>query len=300
MGYRTLETVLAAGRDCVDISFFPEDSLALDALARQRGARAIADCGVMPGLGGMLALRMARELEAEGAAPQRMSIMVGGLPQERRWPLEYKAPFSPSDVLEEYVRPARLRRDGRLVELPALSEPELIDFPGVGTLEAFNTDGLRTLLSTLDIPDMAEKTLRYPGHRDRLAFLSALGFFDSVPVRVRAAEVAPVELTAALLERVWRLGPGEPEFTAMRVEVEAEGRLRRCDLLDRTDPATGDSSMARTTGWPAVLAVRLLLAGGWDRPGVTAPELLAADDAAWRCMLDGLAAAGIELLFSEP
>jgi lysine 6-dehydrogenase len=307
LGFAVLRTVLEAGRHLVDISFFPEDALELDALARSNGASAIVDCGVMPGLGGMLGARMASELEANGWGVERLSIMVGGLPRQRLWPLEYKAPFSPVDVLEEYTRPARVREHGRVVSYPALSGAELVDLPEVGTLEAFNTDGLRSLLHTLAIPNMVEKTLRYPGHADKLRLLRALGFFDAAPLETSAGAVAPLEVTTRLLDRIWRLEQGEPEFTVMRVSVEAqraadggppEHTAVHCDLLDRTDPATGDSSMARTTGWPAVLAARLVLAGQWERPGVIPAELLGLDDRAWDSMQAGLAAAGIKLTFS--
>ena len=79
------------------------------------------------------------------------------LPIERTWPYEYKAPFAPSDVIEEYTRPARFRENGEIVFKEALSEPELLDFPGVGTLEAFNTDGCRSLLRTVDAPYVRER-----------------------------------------------------------------------------------------------------------------------------------------------
>jgi saccharopine dehydrogenase-like NADP-dependent oxidoreductase len=303
LGYFVLETVVGAGKDCVDISFFPEDALSLDSLARQRGSRAIVDCGVMPGLGGMLGARMAADLETDGAEVTHLRIMVGGLPQVRNWPLEYKAPFSPIDVLEEYTRPARVREWGREVEYAALSGVELVDLPQVGTLEAFNTDGLRTLLHTLQIPNMTERTLRYSGHAEKMRLLRDLGFFDSEAVELRRGQsIAPLELTSRLLEGVWRLDEGEQEFTVMRVEVQgkvgAESVIRSCDLLDRTDSATGDSSMARTTGWPAILAARLMLSKGWQRPGVSAPELLGLDTVAWEFMLEGLASAGIDLSFS--
>jgi saccharopine dehydrogenase-like NADP-dependent oxidoreductase len=303
MGYFELQTVLGAGKKCVDISFFPEDALTLDALARQRGAMAITDCGVMPGLGGMLGARMAADLESEGATPTHLKIMVGGLPRLRRWPLEYKAPFSPIDVLEEYTRPARLREWGHEVEYPALSGVEPVDLPVAGLLEAFNTDGLRTLLTTLSIPNMAEKTLRYPGHAEKMRLLRDLGFFDSDPVELRKGEsVSPLELTSTLLESVWRLDDGEEEFTVMRVEVMAsigdQQLLRSVDLLDGTDFQTGDSSMARTTGWPAVLAAKLILEGGWQRPGVTPSELIGLDEASWEYMKDGLGQAGIALTWN--
>jgi saccharopine dehydrogenase-like NADP-dependent oxidoreductase len=203
---------------------------------------------------------------------------VGGLPVVRRWPFEYQAPFSPIDVIAEYTRPARFRRGGRDVVLPALSEVELLDLPGVGTVEAFNTDGLRSLLHTVPVPDMVEKTLRYPGFAERMRMLRETGFFDERPRDVGGVRVPPLAVTASLLFDAWSFAPGEADLTVMRVVVEGieGGRAMRhtWDLLDHYDAATDTSSMARTTGYTATAAVRLLAAGGYDRPGITPPELL--------------------------
>ncbi len=299
MGYKTVEAALEVGRNVVDISFFPEDPSGLDALARGQNLLAVVDCGVMPGLGGMLGVHMARRLDRA----DRLEIMVGGLPVERRWPTEYKAPFSPIDVIEEYVRPARFRQQGRVVTRPALSDPELVDLPGVGTLEAFNTDGLRTLLSTLDVPDMRERTLRWPGHIEKMRMLRELGFFSDAPVETRGGPVRPIDLTSRLLFKEWKLEPGTPELTVMRVEVGGERAGRavtlRCDLLDRTDPVTGDSSMARTTGWPAVIAAQLFFEGALPWMGVLPAERLAENDVVFAAMRDRLASFGVALRFSE-
>ncbi len=297
LGYETARAVILAGRDLVDISFFPEDAFALDAEARASGVTAVVDCGVMPGLGGMLGLRMAADL----AEADRLTILVGGLPVERRWPMEYKAPFSPIDVIEEYVRPARFRLNGELVVRPALSDPELVDFPGIGTLEAFNTDGLRTLLTTCDLPEVREKTLRYPGHVEKMRLLRDLGFFSSEPLDAEGARVRPIAVTAQLLFGAWRLEPGMPELTVMRVEVRgvSGGRrvIRRADLLDRTDPRTGDTSMARTTGLPAVLVARRMLQGARLPAGIVPAELVARERSMFDGVLSDLALRGVRIRF---
>ncbi|MCC7478286.1 saccharopine dehydrogenase NADP-binding domain-containing protein [bacterium] len=311
LGYQMLQTVIEAGKHCVDISFFPEDALSLDEQARQRGVCAVVDCGVMPGLGGMLGVRLAGHL----AQAQSLSIQVGGLPVERRWPLQYKAPFSPVDVIEEYVRPARVKSQGEVITVPALSGVEQIELPGIGSLESFYTDGLRTLLSTMDLPDMEERTLRYPGTAQQMRFLRDLGLFDDAAISVRRADgegfaqVVPAAFTARLLERHWRLNPGEREFTFMRVEVgglDSEGReaLERCDLLDfGTAPSEQQplaaSSMSRTTGYPAIIATQLMAAGRIIKPGVHAPETLAREDELWQLFHDGMRGYGVSMEFSR-
>src|SRR5690606_17307027 len=120
------------------------------------------------------------------------------------------------DVIEEYVRPARYVQNGAIVVREALSDPELIDFEGIGTLESWNSDGLRTLIQTMPhIPDMIEKTLRYPGTIEYLRLLRESGFFSQEPIDINGTSVRPIDVTARLLFPQWKLKPGEREFTVM-------------------------------------------------------------------------------------
>jgi len=299
LGARVLRAAIEAGRPIADIAFAPEDPLELDGLARERGVPAIVDCGVAPGLSNLLVGRSVAELDRADSA----RILVGGLPVRRVWPWEYRAVFSPTDVVEEYTRPSRLRRAGAEVVRPALTEIERIDLPGVGTVEAFLTDGLRTLLRTIPLDDLEEKTLRWPGHAEKVLVLRETGFLDEVPVEVGGVALAPRALTEALLFRAWELGPGEPELTVLRVEVRGRRAGRDVaivwELVDRTDPGTGATSMARTTGFPCAIAVRLLLDGTWTRPGVHPPEVLGGDAVLVARFRDELAARGVHLTRSE-
>jgi lysine 6-dehydrogenase len=298
LGLQTLRAVIEAGKPYVDISFMAEDALELDALARERGVCAVVDCGVAPGMSNM----MCGYAAARMAPCTHLEIYVGGLPVERRWPFEYKAPFAPHDVLEEYTRPARLVERGEVVVREALSEPEYLQFAGVGTLEAFNTDGLRSLIRTLKVPSMKEKTMRYPGHIALMAVFRETGLFSKEPVVVRAApgapsaagpgpagagaaagtvSVRPLDVTAALMFPKWTFDEREADLTVMRVAAEGtlDGRRARMvwDLFDRYDPETDTRSMSRTTGFPATIVARLLHEGRFARPGVHPPETLGAE-----------------------
>ncbi|HVQ30004.1 MAG TPA: saccharopine dehydrogenase family protein [Vicinamibacteria bacterium] len=272
LGYQTLEAVIAAGKDYCDISFMPENALELDARAREKGVCAVVDCGVAPGVSNVMAGYAAAHL----APFESLEIYVGGLPRVRRWPFDYKAGFAPFDVIEEYTRPARIVEHGRVVVREALSEAERMDFPGVGTLEAFNTDGLRSLVHTLDVPFMKEKTLRYPGHIELMRAFRELGLFSKDALKVGEATVRPLDVTAALLFPKWTFEEGEADLTVMRVIAQGleNGRPTRYvwDLLDRFDPETGLRSMSRTTAFPAAIMAGLMLEGGFRRPGVHAPE----------------------------
>lgn len=293
MGFATVRAVLEHGKDVVDISFFDEDPFLLDELARERGRMALVDCGVAPGSSNLILGHMAATLDRV----ESFACYVGGLPVVRTWPYEYKAVFSPIDVIEEYTRPARFVRQGRRVTLPALSEIELLDFPGVGTLEAFNSDGLRTLLQTVDAPSLVEKTLRYPGHAEKMRMLRDTGFFSQEPVEVGGARVRPIDLTGRLLFSAWQLGEGEEDFTVLRVVVEGEraGRPVRhtFDLLDRYDRETRTTSMARTTGYTCTSMVRLLAAGLYARKGVSPPEFVGREPEAYAFVMRELEKRGV-------
>lgn len=295
LGYRTLRTVIEAGKPYCDISFMPEDADQLDALAKDRGVTAIVDCGVAPGLSNLLAAYASRQLDET----HDVDICVGGLPKVRRWPFEYKAPFAPIDVLAEYTRPSRVIVDGRPVTKLALSEPELIDLPHIGTLEAFITDGLRSLTRTLSARNMRERTLRFPGHCELMRVFRETGLFGEEPIEVHGQHVRPIDLTAALLFPKWQHGPNEPEFTVMRVTVDGtkDGTPTRYtyDLYDEFDEATGMSSMSRTTGFPPAILARKLASGELTKPGVFAPEGLADDEAIVTHVREELSRRGVEI-----
>ncbi len=272
LGYQVLKGTIEAGKNIADISFMPEDPLMLNELARERNVTAIVDCGVAPGLGNLIAGFHYRQMKLE-----RFLCYIGGLPKIREWPFEYKAGFSPSDVIEEYTRPARYMQNGTLTVKQALSGCEMLNFEHIGSLEAFNTDGLRTLLRTLDIPDMVEKTLRYPGTVNYLKMLSYCGFFSTEPIEIDGKPIRPVDFTSSLLFRMWKMKPGDQDLTVMRILLSGmeENKITnyQYDMIDYYDQATKTTSMARTTGYTCTAMVELLAENRIKQKGIIPPEI---------------------------
>ena len=293
MGFRTLERVIECGKNVVDIAFFPEDMFLLDAKAREMNVTAICDIGVAPGMSNVLIGYGASMLDTL----EKGITYVGGLPVVRTWPYEYKAVFSPIDVIEEYTRPARYIDGGRMVVREALSDPEMLNFPGIGTLEAFNSDGLRTLATTIKGDYLIEKTLRYKGHIEKMAVLRDTGFFDKEPISINGTMISPLEFTSKLLFPKWKLQEGEEDITIMQVITEGlkNGVRRRYtwDLHDRYDKASGVHSMARTTGYTATVVARLLAKGMYAHKGVSAPEYLGRDENIVKFLFKGLEERGV-------
>jgi saccharopine dehydrogenase-like NADP-dependent oxidoreductase len=276
MGYETLRAIIEAGKDCVDISFFEKDPFTLDELAKQNNVTAITDCGVAPGMSHIILGYYNKIMKVE-----EFSFYVGGLPFKRTYPFQYKAPFSPSDVIEIYTRPARVVENSKTVTKPAISDIELIDFEPIGTLEAFNSDGLRTLIKTMNIPDMKEKTLRYPGHVDYMQVLRNCGFFSEEEITIGKNKIRPVDVTSKLLFPIWHLNPGEDEFTIMRVIIKGKAGNQKKEIIynlfDRYNEKTKTSSMARTTGYTCTAAANLILERKFQRKGICPPEYLGED-----------------------
>ena len=289
MGFETLKRVIEAGKNVVDISFFAQDAFLLDGLAQERGVTAVVDCGVAPGLCNILAGHVDSTLDQLDS----YTCYVGGLPRERRWPYEYGVVFSPVDVIEEYTRPARFLEHGRQVVRPALSEVELRDFAGVGTLEAFNTDGLRTLMRTLGAQSMKEKTLRYPGHIEYIRVLRETGFFNKMPVEINGMTVRPIDLTAKLLFPKWKLKKDDREFTVMKVNIRGNDSGTLVDhtyhLFDQYNEATSTSSMARTTGYTCTAVARLILENKFTRKGICPPEYIGVTESCFKFIWNYLA-----------
>ena len=266
MGFSILQTVLKVGRNIADISFMPEDSIAMDELAKSNAVTAVTDAGVAPGLSNLI---FGKEL-AEFDQLETAKCYVGGLPQNPQPPWWYKTVFSPIDVIEEYTRPARLVENGTEITKPAMSEIEQIEIDRVGTLDAFNSDGLRSLLN-LPIPNMIEKTLRYSGHIQKIIEMRDDGLFNP----------DVIEETAQSLINEWV--PKKTDYDQTIVRLEFKGMKngnevsKKYDLLDYYDEENNITSMARTTGYTCSAVAHAILSGDFSKKGVFTMESFADD-----------------------
>lgn len=270
MGFQTLKTIIQAKKHVVDISFFSENALELNDLAIKNKVTALVDFGVAPGLGNILFGHYDQTMDIDS-----YECYVGGLPKKKELPFEYKAPFSPIDVIEEYIRPARIFANSKIVTKEALTELETISFDQTGDLEAFNTDGLRSLLYTMShVPNMIEKTLRYPGHVQKIQLLKDIGFFDQKIRTVNNQNYTPLEITADILKEKWFLKDKEEEFTVMRIIMNDKNKKVQIDLYDEYDHSTDTTSMARTTGYTCTAGVNLVINNLFTDYGIFPPEII--------------------------
>ena len=281
LGHQSLKTIINCGKDVVDISFSPENVLTLDQLAKEKNVTAVVDAGVAPGIPNFLLGYWNSKMKINS-----FDYCVGGLPKNPSPPYNYKAPFSPIDVIEEYTRPARMRINSQVVTKPALSDLEIFNFSEVGKLEAFNTDGLRSLLQTMGhIPNMKEKTLRYPGHAKLMQSMIDDGLFNN----------KNFDKTINELFKDWKLKEDELEFTILDVNIYSDTKNIHYHLYDETDDISKSSSMARTTGFTATATINMLLNNLWSKKGVFSPELVGENEQCIDFLLSYLSARNVTM-----
>ena len=272
VGHSIRKPLVRGGHQIVDLAFTEEDPQTLDALATEHKATMIWDIGIAPGLSNMLLAQAQREL----GHLDEVSIHVGGNPTQPDNEWSYMAPFSPSDVIEEYTRPARIVRDGEIVTVPALSERHQIEVEGTEGMDAFLTDGLRSVLSTIKATNMAEYTVRWPQHVDR--WLSE-------------GENTPEEE----LLRAWKFDTSRPEFTWMKVRCQAQDSIKEWTVVDYGKD--GNGSMARTTGLVTYALASLFATKGPEycglQNGIYSPELL--NESTLRYVLDTFKEHGVSV-----
>ncbi len=294
MGFDALKTLITCGKDVVDISFFSEDALDLSDLAAEHNVTAIVDFGLAPGMSNMILGRVNEEMELHS-----FECLVGGLPKIRVKPFEYKAPFSPIDVIEEYTRPARFIANGELVTQPALTDRSLHEYGEIGTLESFVTDGLRSLIFTMPhIKNMKEKTLRYPGHAQLISSLQQAGFFSNDKVMIDGTAISAKNFTSKILFDQWRLGVDDEEFTIMQVIMHGTKAGKECEvtysLYDEYEASTKTSSMSRTTGYTCAAVVNLLADNIFTKKGLFPPEQIGKDENCYNYIMQYLKERGVE------
>jgi len=293
IGFKILKRIIKCRVSCVDISFMPQNCMELSELALEKGCLVIPDAGVAPGLSNLIVGHIVSKSKIH-----EIQTMVGGLPKKKAPPWNYKAPFSPIDVIEEYTRPARIKTNGKIEVKPALSKKLKLEVEGIGELEAFLTDGLRTLLDSAScvssVPNLTEYTLRYPGHCNLIKKMISEGELSDERTYYKGKEMTKKEKTCKQLFKLWKLGEEEEEFTFMLViATDTDGKEISYTIYDEfTD---GWSSMARTTGLTACAFSKLVLEKEIEGSGIICPEKIGMESRLYDFVLDYLKERGISI-----
>ena len=276
--YDMARLALEAGAHFTDLggnTAIVERQRGLDARAREAGLSVVPDVGLAPGLVNILAQGGIDRLDTADS----VRLWVGGLPQSPRPPLNYQIVYSLEGMLDYYVTPAEILRDGRRTMVEALSGHETLDFPApIGRLEAFYTGGGTSTLPARyegQIRTLKYKTLRYPGHAHIMRAIRELGLLGDREVDYGGNPVNPRRF---FIQQVTPLLTNEAgdDLVVARVEVAGEqgGRPARIryDVTDYHDPVTGITAMARTTGFSLAIVALMQARGEMAHAGVGTPD----------------------------
>lgn len=251
-------------------NYVVDSQLALDAEAKAAGINIIPDCGLAPGMVSILAMHGAKQFEKL----DEIHIRVGGLPQDPRPPLDYQLVFSVEGLINEYIEVARVIRDGKIAEVPSMTELESLSFEGFPPLEAFQTSGgTSTLPDTFSgkLKHLDYKTIRYAGHCDKFKTMIELGLCSSDEILVDYQKIKPRRVFGDLLQK--NLPADGPDYVLVRLEFEGDGKKLTYDIVDKLDESTGLSAMMRTTAFPASIVAQMMARGHASRRGATPQEL---------------------------
>jgi lysine 6-dehydrogenase len=248
--------------------------LVLDPKARTAGVTVVPDCGLAPGMATILAADALARLDRV----EELHIRVGGLPVDPQPPLDYMVLFSPAGLVNEYKERAVVIQDGKVRTVESLEDVEEIEFPEpFGMLEAFNTSGgTSTLPQTMlgKVRNLDYKTVRYPGHCDRVRLLRDLGLFEEDPLEVGGTEVVPRDVLETL---IWeRLPHDGDDVVLMRLWAvgtkDGQEHTLSYTMVDRRDEGMDLSAMQRTTAFPASIVAQMIASGEIAERGVLPQE----------------------------
>lgn len=273
-------------------NYVVDAQLALDDEAKAAGISIIPDCGLAPGMVSILAMHGAANFDQL----DEIHIRVGGLPQDPQPPLDYQLVFSVEGLINEYIEVARVIRDGKITEVPSMTELESLSFEGFPPLEAFQTSGgTSTLPDTFlgKVKQLDYKTIRYAGHCDKFKTMIDLGLCSSDEIVADFVKVKPRKVFGELLTQ--HLPADGPDYVLVRLEfvgrnsppagggvsaASVDGvvgeslppKRLRYDIVDRQDEKTGLSAMMRTTAFPASIIAQMMAKGDVLMRGATPQE----------------------------
>lgn len=292
LGMKVIRSACKAGVDLVDNSFMEEDFYSLDKEVKDSGITVVPDSGVAPGLSNIIVGKIASDF----GPLEDVDIKVGGLPEKNIPPLGYKVVFSPLDTLDEYTRKVQIVEDWKIKESEPGDGLEYFFVNNLGSMEAFYTNGLRSLIRNIKARNMAEKTIRFRGHLDKIKFLGEMGLLDEKKIAVEDSRISPKEVLASLLLNNFSFPEiGDILYMEIKASPKDSDTQIRYSVFDKFDKETGISAMARTTGFTNASIVNLLFHGTIKDKGIVAPEIVGGNSENFDSIVEFLREKGVNI-----
>jgi lysine 6-dehydrogenase len=240
------------------------ETLSYDEEARHAGVTLIPDCGLAPGLVNSVGLFLIEQMDTAHS----VRLYCGVLPQHPKPPFNYKLTFNVQGLVTEYDYKAVALRDGEIVWVDTLADLETIEVDELGTMEAFTTSGgTSTAPYTLKgrVRDYEYKTIRWPGHCERMRIFKDFGLWGEEPVDIKGVQVRPKDVFCRVFGEALAKIKDQDQCAVRGVAVGERGGQPvrvQADIFDKQCPLTGFTSMERLTGFSLAIHALELAKGG--------------------------------------
>jgi len=272
------------------------ETLKVDEVAKKEGVTIVPDTGLAPGLVNNLATYFMETFDET----ESVKMYCGGLPQNPKPPFNYKLVFNIEGLVTEYMHNSDIIRDGKRTQVATLTELEPLMIDGLGQMEAFHTSGgASTAPYTFEgkVHSYEYKTIRFPGHCERMRIFLDFGFWDDKPVKTRSGEAVPREIFCKLMGEALRDPADKDQILVRGVGVGTVGGKRKklqIDIHDKQDEKTGFSSMERMTGFSTSINAIHVAAGNCPAGAVRYENCVPG-----KKFVEEIQKRGIKLKFSE-
>jgi len=251
-----------------------QDERSLFSKAKKNEVTIIPDSGLAPGFVSVIT----RDIVDHMDTVDSVKLRVGGLPRHPQPPLNYQIVFSPYGLINEYVEDAIILDKGRILEKKSMTEVESLEFPKpFGTMEAFLTSGgCSTLPFTYKdmIGYLDYKTIRYPGHCEKIKAFLDLGLADETKIHIAGQTIIPRDVFASMLTKhVPTTGEDVVLLKVLsRGTINGKKKSREYLMIDYYDTKHDITAMMRTTGYPVSITAQMIENGTIEERGVFCPE----------------------------
>ncbi|MFC7063581.1 saccharopine dehydrogenase family protein [Halobacillus seohaensis] len=277
-------TAIDAGISSIDlgghIGHVTDHVLDLFDEAKAANVTTIPDLGVAPGMINILAGYGASKLDKLSS----IRLFVGGIPVQPEPPLEYNHVFSMEGLFDHYTDPSTIIRSGKKQEVASLTELERLYFERFGPLEAFHTSGgTSTLLESFPKVDTLEyKTIRYPGHAEKMKLLVDLKLTrNDYEVDVNGVKVKPRDVLLKTLDPIVDL-KDKDDVVLLRVCVggikDKKNTTYQYEMVTYKDRKNQVTAMARATANTISVVAQMIGGQSITKRGVYPPEKIVPGD----------------------
>jgi lysine 6-dehydrogenase len=251
-----------------------ENERSLFSKAKKNDVTIIPDSGLAPGLVSIIT----RDIVDHMDTVDSVQLRVGGLPRHPQPPLNYQIVFSPYGLINEYVEDAIILDHGKILKKKSMTEVESCEFPKpFGTMEAFLTSGGCSTLPftyTTMIGYLDYKTIRYPGHCEKIKAFLDLGLADETKMNFGGHTVVPRDVFASLLTK--NIPTTGEDVVLLKVfsqgTKDGKKQSRQYLMIDYYDTKHNITAMMRTTGYPVAITAQMIENGTIQERGVFCPE----------------------------